>query len=462
MADARDFYVELNGAPLTGGAAGMSAIARDVAAAVRTAPTIVELGAGVYRVVPTDADETAGTAVLIDTGAGNEPRRVVFECFKPDNSNQFWALCVENLDATVWASVAPTVGSYRSSAGARAAPTLVALAGAYLYAAVPTAADVTADTAIRVDGPAGSAQPYWTDSTLPLVASSTTLSPSPGIGPEQRVVEALTEYWRRYLPAKVAQLNALRQSVLKSALAGPFTIAPGAVLKLSAASQEATPVSVTLPSGSVTAAAIATAINATPVPNITASADTAGRLVLTGPAPAAGAPSIVIVARNSTGSVSSGVNEIFGWSEGGEHVQTAALVSPNWRGIVDGRAMTAPDMGQGFWVLLGARTTRPTHEGVRRNTFKVTIAVEVWRPFSAHQPPHRSREGITACVRACRELVLTEDGRYLGRQGGGDIQLADVSEGVISGDPISLQETPGVLFDWAKFTFTCRVFQRPE
>lgn len=459
MADARDFYVELNGAPFTGGAAGMSAIARSITGAVRTAPTVVELDGGNYRVVPTDADETAGTVVLIDTGAGNEPRRVVFACFEPDNSNQFWAFAVENTDSTVWAGAAPTVGSYRSSAGARTSPTLVAVEAAYLFVAVPTAADITADTAIRVDGPVGSAQPYWTDSTRPLVATATTLSPSPGIGPEQRVVEALSEYWRRYLPAKVAQLNALRASVLKSALAGPFTIPSGAVLKLSAASQEATPTSVTLPTGSVTAAAIAAAINLVPVPNLTASADEAGRLLLTGPAPAAGAPSVVVVARD-TGPT--GSNIAFGWSEGGEHVQTAALTSPNWRGVVDGRAMTAPDMGQGFWVFLGTRTTRPTHTGVRRNTFQVTIQCEVWRPFSAHQPPHRSREGITACVRACRELVLTEDGRYLGRQGAGDIQLADVSEGVISGDPISLQETPGVLFDWAKFTLTCRVFQRPE
>ena len=187
-----------------------------------------------------------------------------------------------------------------------------------------------------------------------------------------------------------------------------------------------------------------------------------GRLVLTGPAPVAGTASVVLVARDTNGTAPTGSNTAFGWSEGGEHTQTAALVSPNWRGVVDGRAMTAPDMGQGFWVLLGNRTTKPTHPGVRRNTFQVTIQCEVWRPFSVNAPPHRTREGITACVRACRELVLTEDGRYLGRQGAGDIQLADVSEGVISGDPISLQETPGVLFDWAKFTFTCRVFQRPE
>jgi hypothetical protein len=462
MADARDFYVELNGAPLLGGAAGMSALARDVTGATRTAPAIVELGSGVYRVVPTDADETAGTVVLVDTGAGNEPRRVVVECFKPDNSNQFWAVCVENADATVWTGTAPTVGSYRSNAGARTAPTLVAVEAAYLFVAVPTAGDVTADTAIRIDGPASSAQPYWTDSTLPLVsgiAPPPTLSPSPGIGPEQRVVEALTEYWRRYLPAKVTQLNLLRASVLKSALAGPFTIPVGAALRLSAVSQESSPTSVALPSGSVTAAAIAAAINLVPVPGLTASADEVGRLVLAAAAPSTGAPSVVVVARDSG---PTGSNVALGWAEGGEHVQTSALVAPSWRGVVDGRAMTAPDMGQGFWVFLGNRTVRPTHPGVRRNTFNVVVQCEVWRPFSAHAPPHRTREGITACVRACRELVLTEDGRYLGRQGAGDVQLADVSEAVISGDPINLSEVPGVLFDWAKFTFTCRVFQRPE
>lgn len=461
MADARDFLVvDSSGVPLTGAAGSMTAIARDIAGATRTAPTIVELALGEYRVVPTDADETAGTVVLVDTGAGNSPRHVVIECFKPDRSNQFWGLCVENPDLSLWAGAAPTVGAYRSGAGARTAPTLVAGAGAYLFVAVPTAADVTADTAIRIDGPTGSAQPYWYDDTKPVVSSGApVVMTSPGATPETIVIDATLAYLRRYLPAKVLQLNALRAAVLKSALVGPFTLPVGAVLNLSSVGTEATPVSVALPSGVVTTAAIVALINAAPVPGLTASADSDGRLVLTAAAPASGAPSIAIVAAD-TGPT--GSNIALGWGEGGEHFETQAMTAPSWRGVVDGRAMTAPDMGQGFWVMLGNRTTRPTFPGIRRDLHSVSVDVELWRPFSASAPPHRTREAISSCVRAVRELILTEDGRYLGRQGFGDVQLADVTQAVISADPLHLNEVPGVLFDTARLTLNVRVFQRPE
>lgn len=169
MADARDFFVtDSSGAPLTGAAGSFTAIARDTAAGVRTPPAIVELGDGTYRITVTDDDEAVGTAVHIDLGAGRSPRRVTFMCFKADRSNQFWALHVENPDGTVWAGASPTVGSYRSSAGTRTPPAAVALAGAHLYAFVPTQADIAADVEIRIDGPAGSAQPYWLGATAPV------------------------------------------------------------------------------------------------------------------------------------------------------------------------------------------------------------------------------------------------------------------------------------------------------
>ena len=464
MADARDFLVlDSTGAPLTGAAGSMSAIARDVTGATRTPPSITEPTPGTYRVTPSDADETAGTVVLVDTGAGNLPRRVAIACFRSDNSNQFWAFVVENPDGTVWTGAAPTVGSYASSAGARTPPTLGAVAGAYLFVAVPTAGDVTADAAIRIDGPAGSAQPYWYGSTKPIAAGgggSSTLALSTGSTPEQITVDALLDYLRRYLPAKVAQLNPLRVAVLKSALAGPFIIPSGAVLRLSAASQETAPTDVALTSGTRSATQVVADINTVAVPGITASVDAAGRVVLTATAtPAPGAPSVVVVARDNG---NTGSNAAVGWGEGGEHVETPALVSPSWRGIVDGRPLVAPDMGQGFWVMLGNRNSAPEKPGVRWDLFKVTVSVEVWRPFSANAPPHRTREAITACGRAVRELILTTDGRYLGRQGAGDIQYADVGRVEVAGDPLRLNEVPGVLFDVARMTITCRVFQRPE
>lgn len=462
MSDARPFFVsDSTGAPLTGAAGSMSAIARDVTGAVRTAPAVTELGDGMYQVLPTDADETAGTVVLVDCGAGNEPRRVSLACFLGDRSNQFFALHVEDTAAAVWTGAAPTVGSYRDRTGAaRTAPALAAVAGAYLYVAVPSAADVTADTTIRVDGPAGSAQPYLFDDTAPLASSAPLdVAPSPGLGPDALAVRALSDYLRRYLPAKVAQLNALRAADLKSALAGPFTIPAGAVLRLSSTSQETAPTDVPLTSGARTAAQVATDIGVL-VPGLTASSDEAGRLVLTSSSPPApGSPSVVVVARDSG---RTGSNEAFGWSDGGEHYEVAALAAPSWRGIVDGRPLTAPDMGQGFWVLLGNRTLRPTHPGIRRDTHNVDIACEIWRPFSANAPPHRSREAISSCVRAVKELIEQGDGRYLGRQGAGDVQLVTMSNVAIDGNPLVLSDVPGVLFDISRLTINVRVFQRPD
>lgn len=283
-----------------------------------------------------------------------------------------------------------------------------------------------------------------------------------GSSMETIVVDAVLDYWRRHLPAKCTALNALRKAKLKSALAEPFTIPVDAVLRVSAASQGAAPTDIPLTAGTRSAAELVADFGAASVPDMTATAEDGRFVLISDDAPAAGAPSVIIVARDTDGTQATGANAALGWSEGGEHFEMGAIVSPNWRGVVDGRPKTAPDMGQGFWVMLGPRTCKPTRPGARWHLHNVSMAVEVWRPFSANAPPHRSREAISSCVRACRELILTTDGRYLGRQANGDIQFADVTEAVISGDPMSLQEVPGALFDTARFTLNVRVFQRPE
>lgn len=456
MADRISFGLfDATGAPLTGVVPTFVKYV-DLLGNARSQPVISELGGGQYGFSPTDADEEAQVAYLIDCGAGVEPRRYSGAIHTPAAPFVVWHL--EDGDAALWAGAAPTVGLYDDFSGnARVAPSVLTPgATTYLFAIVPSASDLALDVAFRLDSPANAYPAYVTGSLEQPTGPS--ITPSTGVGPEEIVVQALLEYWRRYLPAKVTELNTLRASVLKSALVEPFTVPVGARLRLSSVSQEATPVQVILPTGSVTAQAVADAINATPVPGLTASADDAGRLVLTASAPATGSPSVVVIARD----LGTDGNEAFGWSEGGEHVQTAAMVSPNWRGVVDGRPMTAPDMGQGFWVFLGTRTTRPTRPGARWHEHNVSIQAEVWRPFSANAPPHRTREPISCCVRACRELILTTDGRYLGRQGAGDIQFADVGESTIAADPISLQEVPGALFDFARFTVNVRVFKRPE
>lgn len=283
------------------------------------------------------------------------------------------------------------------------------------------------------------------------------------IAPEQVAIDAALDFFRRRLPAQVTSINATRFAVLKAALVGPYTVPVGAVLRLSDVSPQATPTSVVLPPGSRTAADLATEINTGPVAGILASADSDGRLVLTATAaPAAGTPSVVVVSRDVVAGVATGSNAVFGWSEGGEHVAVPAIVAPSWRGVVDGRAITAPDMGGGFWLLMGNRSCVPDGPGIRKNQYVVTIQCELWRPFGASAVQHRTREAITSCVRAVREVVRsdTQGGPYLGTTG--EVQMARVDRVTISANTVKDDAAPGLLWDSATFTLTCRVFQRPD
>lgn len=458
MADARPFGVtNSTGAPLTGAAAGMTVLARDVAGNVRSPPAVTEVGEGIYQVQVSDTDEAVGTVVLVDTGAGNEPRRVVLRCYKADGSNQFWAVCVEDTAGALWAGAAPTIGSYRGKDGiSRTPPAVVAVAGAYLFAAVPTAADITADVEVRIDGPANSAQAYWYGSTEPIPALPV-IAPSTGMEGEAVVVRAVREYLLAYLPGKVAQLNALRAAALKSATVETFTV-PASSSLLLAADRSSAGTTVNLTAGVRTAAQVAADINAAAVPGVTATTD-GGRVVLIATAtPAQDAPSVVSVK-------ASAVNPVFGWDAGGEHVITSGLVAPGWRGVVDGWPVTVPDMGRSFWVILGDRNSVPISPDVRRDEVLVTLDVTVIKP-EANMSPHRSREAISSCVRAVRELLTTTDGRYLGRAGVGDVLFGQMSKVSIPGKPFAFSPAQnsafsGVLFDVASFTLTVKVFQRP-
>lgn len=176
MPNSYDFFVQQNGSPLTGAAGSFTAIARSISGATRTAPTIVELGEGVYRITPTATDESVGTVVSIDLASGREPRRVTFACYLADNSNQFWATAIQNPDGSNWGGSAPTVTSYRSSAGTRTPPTPTAVESTWLFVFIPTLADIVADVEILISGPASSAQSYWIGSTDPIVNINTNAS----------------------------------------------------------------------------------------------------------------------------------------------------------------------------------------------------------------------------------------------------------------------------------------------
>lgn len=161
---ARSFLVlDGSSAPVTGAAGSFTAIARTRAGLVRTAPPMVELGVGLYEIQPTAADEAEGVIVLVDVGAGRLVRRFCFAVYRPDAVNQFFAFVLETAAGALWAGAPPTIpaGGFRSAAGVRTAPALVAAIDPYLWSATPTAADVEAGSSIRIDAPAGAAASYF-------------------------------------------------------------------------------------------------------------------------------------------------------------------------------------------------------------------------------------------------------------------------------------------------------------
>lgn len=455
MADARSLTVrDSTGAPVTTGVT--LAVYVDTTGAARTPPAITHVGAGKWVFTPSDADETVGTVALVDCGAGNQPRRASFAIHLPTNSNQFWCFHFEDGAAALWSGAAPSSLQYVDPAGgARTPPSLVAVAGAYLYALTPTSGDVTAGIEGRLDAPAGAFPLYWEFSSEPVVTASGggTLAPSVGVQPEALAARSLRDYLLRWLPAKVAQLNALRGAVVKSATVGPFTVASGNLVLASA--REGATTSVTLPTGSVTAAAIATAINTAAVPGVTASADGEGRLVLTGAAPTEGVASCVSV-RTSTN------NALFGWPSEGCYDVVTALTAPTWKGVMDGGPQTIPDFGRTFAVVIGDRSAVEVG-GSRADMHTVTLDVSVWVADRANGQ-HRTRESLQSAVRCVRELLDSDDGRTLGRGTVGDI-LRVQTAAKMKGTPFQVFDQAKVLVasgEVASLAVTVKTFHRPS
>lgn len=275
------------------------------------------------------------------------------------------------------------------------------------------------------------------------------------VRPAALACEALREYLLRYLPSRVATLNAARAAVLKSSLVGPFTISSGSLL-LGATRPAST--SVTLPTGAaVTASAIATAINAA-VSGITASADTDGRLVLTADdAPTEGTASAVAVGASSA-------NTIFGWDDGGVFEVRSALTAPNYKGVMDGFPASLPDYGRSFCVIIEDRESVPLG-GYRRDMHTVTMGLSVWA-VDRNVQVHRSREYVQAAVQAVLEVLTSDDGRTLGRATQGDIEHLEVTRVRVRGMPFQAFDEAkrplGPPADVAAMTVSVKVFARPD
>ncbi|GMV19026.1 MAG: hypothetical protein AMXMBFR56_72500 [Polyangiaceae bacterium] len=166
MADALAFrLVDGSGAPLTSATPSFVDY-RERGGTSRTPPAIGHRGSGVYAFTPTDADELAGVAFLIDAGAGSYPRRL--SGVVTLQASPFFAWHLEDAAGALFAGVGtPTLSPYATPGGvALTPPAVVAVAAAYLWAFTPSPSDLSSDAVFGLNSPAG-AFPAYLGGSLP-------------------------------------------------------------------------------------------------------------------------------------------------------------------------------------------------------------------------------------------------------------------------------------------------------
>lgn len=150
------------------------------AAGARTPPTVVRrqpgANAGLFGFDPTDADAQAGTAYLVDNGAGN-PTRAHGAIYVPGYPVAVVAL--EDQAGALWTGGAPSFGTYVLQNGTTPTPpAFIAVAGAYLWLATLPAADVAGFVSYTIVAPAGASQLLWGGSPF---QSPNNPPPTPGL-----------------------------------------------------------------------------------------------------------------------------------------------------------------------------------------------------------------------------------------------------------------------------------------
>lgn len=170
-------FFDADNAPLTGlNVATLLAHYRDRdGAAMPSAPSVVELGGGAYRVTVPAADQLEGVIGVFDGGANAEPRY------------QVRTASVDGLFAWHWldqagalfagALTGHAIDLYDGPDGdAETPPAILPIVSPWLFAAVPSEADRLEGRALRITGPTNADPPFWTgtiakqDSANPVAA----------------------------------------------------------------------------------------------------------------------------------------------------------------------------------------------------------------------------------------------------------------------------------------------------
>ena len=469
MADVREFSVyDAAGAPDdtldVSSAAALVVVFKDKSGNNRSIlPTFSNAGGGKYAVTVSDSDESTGCVLLIDCGAAYSPRYHSFAIHKADNSNQFWAGHTLAADGSLWTGAQSTVGSYTNSAGGgRTSPSLLTLA-TYLWCATPSAADIAAESVIRVDSAAGAIPSYWTGSTVPITQlGPPNIAPTPGLSPVQLAVTSLRRYLLANLPARITEVEATRYATLSSATVGPWTVTAGMSLRLGTGRGPLLIVPLT-PGSNRTAQQVADDINNVAV-DVSASVDGYGCLSIAAdetPSATTNTPSSVVLGADTTGA-----NLLFGWSSSGERVVLPPLRSPGTQGVCDGYRGFNPANGQSFTLVIADREVTPwpnVAQQRRRDEFNVRIQLHIYCPLLTSDH-FRSQEAISSVTRVVREILAPLDGVQLGRASSGDVPIVDILSEKISGNQFAFDQknnAPSVLCDFATMTLNVRVYQLP-
>lgn len=284
------------------------------------------------------------------------------------------------------------------------------------------------------------------------------------VRPEALVAEEMRNWLLMQLPAKVATINAARAPVLTSPYAGPWTIAAGMKLRVSI-SDQATFTDVALTAGAGrTATNLAADVNGTGGLSGVGSADADGRLLLTGTAPTSAEQLVMVKDGLGVGDAETGAAPLLGWNPGGEKAVRYPLSAPLGTGVCDGWPVIL-DCGPGFWVIIGKRVGVPVQPGdIRRDSHQVGLELTILLKDTNRQNS-RSREAIEACVQCVREVLLTDRGRYIGRNGSGDVMKVEEKNCIIPGAPWRASDENGAvlgIFDTATYSVSVRVYARPD
>ncbi len=148
---------------------------------------------------------------------------------------------------------------------------------------------------------------------------------------------------------------------------------------------------------------------------------------------------------------------------GGQSEVRTPLRAPTWQAVMDGYPLQLdPNALQpgGLCIIFGDVTTKPVSQDIRRDLYEVTVDLTVWRA-EPDSLLHRNREPMRAALRAVRQVLFTDFGRYL-EAGVDGVQRVRETRSRIAGVPLRSSDAPNALLDLAEIQFVVTVHARPS